>query len=244
MLKVLLASLIFALSLTTPEALAQSRATNKVRPRKAPSASPTYNYVPNLAAEPTPAPNLLPEKYFYINGLYSSANAIKYKGTAELFGAPTAFTATESTTGALGFAGGYMARTAGSFGYSGELTYELPRTSSGVEGMLGNQRLHGTYDGNPSNSVVTVSANGNYSINSSFYLFGGVNFPFTSGSGDALNGLPGFQLGSGFAFNRHYASELSYRVLRLKGSIESPGLNIKVDEATFSGLILSLQYLF
>lgn len=243
MLKVLLATIILVLNLST-DAFAQGRATQKTRPRKAPPAAPAYDYVPNPIAQTTPAPAGPPAKYYYMSGLYSSANAIKYKGSADLFGVPTAFSATESTTAALGFAGGYISRAAGSFGYSGEFAYELPRTSSGVEGTLGNQGIHGTYDGNPSNSVLTVGANGNYSFNSSLYLYGGVNFPFTSGSGESLNGLLGYQVGAGYIINRHYSSELSYRTLRLKGTIESPGLNIRVDEATFSGLILAVQYLF
>lgn len=243
-LKLLLASFIFVSGLSSVEAVAQVRATNKARPRKAPPTAPSYNYNPSPMTEVPPAPELAPSKYFYVTGLYSSANAIKYKGSADLFGVPTAFAATESTTGALGFSGGYMSRASGAFGYSGELAYELPRTSSGVEGTLGNQGIHGTYDGNPSNSVLTLGANGNYSFNSALYIFGGFNYPFTSGSGETLNGLPGYQMGAGYLFARHYASELGYRVLRLKGTIESPGLNIRVDEATFSGIILNVQYVF
>lgn len=245
MLKLLLASIILVSGLSN-EALAQYKATNKTRPRKVAPTTPAYNYTPGPIISETPAavPELAPSKYFYVTGLYSTANAIKYKGSADLFGAPTAFSATEGTTGALGFAGGYMSRAPGMLGYSGELTYELPRTSSGVEGTLGNQGIHGTYDGNPSNSVLTLSANGNYSFNSSLYIFGGLNYPFTSGSGETLNGLPGYQMGAGVMFARHYASEISYRVLRLKGTIESPGLNIRVDEATFSGLIITVQYVF
>jgi hypothetical protein len=246
-LKLLLAFFILVSGLNSVEAFAQQggRPTNKARPRKAPSMTPAYNYNPNPMTDASPAPaEVAPSKYFYVTGLYSSASAIKYKGSADLFGVPTAFSATESTTGALGFAGGYMSRVSGTFGYSSELAYELPRTSSGVEGTLGNQGIHGTYDGNPSNSVLTLAANGNYSFNSSLYIFGGINYPFTSGSGETLNGLPGYQMGAGYLFARHYASELSYRVLRLKGTIESPGLNIRVDEATFSGIILAVQYVF
>jgi hypothetical protein len=244
MLKFLLVTA-FLISGLSFEASAQNKAASKQRPRKSqPSTYPSYNYSPAPTPEPAAAPELPPTKYFYITGLYSSANAIKYKGTADLFGTPTAFTATESSTGTLGFAGGYMVREAGTFGYSGELTYELPRTSNGVEGMIGNQGLHGTYDGAPSNSVLTLSANGNYSLNSHLYLYAGVNYPFASGNGDSMKGLPGYQLGGGYVFSRHFSGELSYRTLRLQGTIDGTGLNLKVDEATFSGMLLAVQYIF
>jgi outer membrane protein with beta-barrel domain len=247
MFKLLFASTIFILS-SNPEALAQAKsAADRPRPRKAApvptTATPTYNYFPTSPPEKA-LPELPATKYYYLTGLYSSANAIKYKGSASLYGTPTAFSATESTTGALGIAGGYMVREASHFGYSGEISYELPRTSSGVEGTVGTQGVHGTYDGNPSNSVLTVAANGNYSLTEHFYLYGGVNYPFTRGDGQSLNGLFGYQVGGGYVFTRHISSEFSYRVLRLKGTIDSPGLNLQVDEAAFSGMILALQYLF
>lgn len=245
MLKLLLVTAILISGLSTQALAQQSKAASKPRSRKSqPSTYPSYNYSPAPTPEPLAVPELPPTKYFYITGLYSSANAIKYKGSADLLGTPTGFTATESTTGAFGFAGGYMVREAGKLGYSGELTYELPRTSSGVEGMLGNQGVHGTYDGAPSNSVLTLSANGNYSLSAHIYLFGGLNFPFASGNGDSMKGLPGYQLGGGYVFSRHISSELSYRVLRLQGTIDSPGLNLKIDEAIFSGILLAVQYLF
>jgi len=235
---------ILAVLISTSSAWAQNKAATKNRARK--STPPAYPaYVPStLPAEPVAPPEPPPTKHFYVTALYSSANAIKYKGSADLFGVPTGFTAAESTTGALGFAGGYISREAGRFGYSGELAYELPRTSSGVEGMLGNQAIHGKYDENPSNSVLTLAANGNYSLSSAIYIFGGINYPFTSGNGDSLNGLPGYQIGGGFAFSPNISGELSYRTLRLKGTIDSPGLNLRVDEATFSGMILAVHYLF
>jgi hypothetical protein len=245
MLKLFLATAFLVSSLGTT-VLAQSKVASKPRPRKTqPSAYPSYNYSPATTPEPSVVtPELPPTKYFYITGLYSSANAIKYKGSADLFGTPTSFTATESTTGSFGLAGGYMARESGRLGYSGELTYELPRTSSGVEGMVGNQRVHGTYDGAPSNSVLTLSANGNFSLSSHLYIYAGVNYPFANGNGGSMNGLPGFQLGGGYVFSRHISTELSYRVLRLRGTIESPELNLQIDEAAFSGILLAIQYIF
>src|SRR5216117_733231 len=100
MLKASLGSLFLILFLCAT-AGAQSKAASKARPRKtAPPAYPAYNYSPPPAEAPI-APQPPPTKRYYITALYSTASAIKYKGSADLYGVPTAFSATESTTGAF-----------------------------------------------------------------------------------------------------------------------------------------------
>jgi len=108
--------------------------------------------------------------------------------------------------------------------------------------------VHGTYDETPSNSLLTAGLNANYSFSSvGIYIFGGVNYPFTFASeeGMALTGLPGYQLGGGFFFTESISGEVSYRTIRLKGTIEAPPMStLTIDEATFNGFVFAAHYLF
>lgn len=190
----------------------------------------------------------LVDKHFFAGVLYSTASQINYKGQVDLFSTPTDFTATEDTTGAAGITGGYIFRQTNSFGFSGDLTFELPRPSNGIEGSAGNMVVRGTYDETPSNSLLTAGLNANYSFSSiGIYIFGGVNYPFTfaSGEGMSMTGLPGYQLGGGFFFTEQISGEVSYRTIRLKGTIEAPPLSpLEIEEASFSGFVFAAHYLF
>jgi hypothetical protein len=190
----------------------------------------------------------LVDKHYFAGVLYSTANQIDYKGQVELFSTPTDFTATEKTTGSAGVTGGYIFRQTNAFGFSADLTYELPRPSNGIEGSAGNMVVTGTYDDTPSNSLVTAGLNANYSFSDlGIYVFGGVNYPFTiaTGNGMSMTGLPGYQLGGGLFFTDSISGEFSYRTVRLKGTIEAPPMTpLEIDEASFSGFVFAVHYLF
>jgi hypothetical protein len=204
-------------------------------------------FSPSIPAEPVPevAPSMT-DRHIFLAVLFSSANQINYKGNLDLYGSSTPFEATEKTRGVFGLAAGYVLRRSSSFGYGGELVYELPRPSDGINGTAGGLIVHGTYEGSPSKSLLTASGNINFSFGSRAYVFAGLNYPFafTGGDGQSFSGLPGYQLGGGFSITERISAEVSYRVLRLKGAIETPPLNLHIDEATFSGLVIAVHYLF
>lgn len=181
---------------------------------------------------------------FYASALYSTANQIRYKGQANIFGTTTDFTATEGTGGALGISGGYISRRANSWGYSADLSWEFPRSSSGLQGSAGTIDLSGNYAKSPSMSLIIAAFNGNYSIGSKSYVFAGLNYPLSTRQSGSLGGLPSFQLGGGFAFTRQIAIEGAYRSLKFKGSVESASLNLQVQESSFDGFVLGMRYEF
>jgi opacity protein-like surface antigen len=242
---------LLTLSWQTQAQYSYSKPKVKANGKAKPSASSSLDtWTPSPLPTPAPPPPSavsLTDRHFFVAGIYSSANQINYKGQLNLFGTtPTDYSAVENTSGAAGLRLGYLHRREFWFGYGGDLTYEMSRSSSGVVGHGGNLTVKGTYDGSPSNSLVAAAANANFSIGSRFYFLAGVNYPlaFGGGSGQSYTGLIGYQEGAGFTFTDRLSCELSYRVLRMKGSINSSGLNISVDEATFPGFILALHYMF
>lgn len=186
------------------------------------------------------------DRHIFVSALYSSANEIHYTGQVTIAGVQTPFAAVEQSSPAAGLAGGYVVRRLNSIGFSGDLTFELPRRSSTIIGQAGNVGVHGSYEGNQSNSLLTANANANWSIGADIYIFAGLNYPLTltSGSGESLSGLPGYQGGAGYAFTDRISLEASYRVVRLKGTIDSPPFNLVIDEASLSGYLLAIHYLF
>lgn len=206
----------------------------------------SYRYSRNYPAPPrvAPATPSVLERRLFVSVLYSTADQLKYKGTVDLFGGSTAFNATETSSSALGLAGGYISRRENSFGYSADVTYELPRTSKGLQGSAGGLNVTGTYDKSPAISLIALGFNANYSLGRDVYFFGGLNYPFSSGQSGTLSGQPGYQIGGGYAFTDRISLEAGYRLLKFSGAIDSPPLNLKVKEATLSGLVLGLQYHF
>ncbi len=180
---------------------------------------------------------------FYFSVLYSSANEATYKGDTVLFGTPAAFSAKETTEGALGFAAGFRYRSPNWFGFDGAAAYELPRKSKGISGSAGTATVTGTYEGDVSTSLLGLAGNMNYSIGSSFYLSAGINFPVVFSSGNqALSGLLGYQMGGGYELTENFSLHLDYRVLRMKGIIDVPPLKLTIEEATFPGFLFYINY--
>ena len=71
-----------------------------------------------------------------------------------------------------------------------------------------------------------------------------MNFPFIFSGGDqAMSGQIGYQAGAGYAFTGTISADLQYRDLKMKGSINSPPLVLTIDQAHFSGFLLTLHYL-
>ncbi|PWU13470.1 MAG: hypothetical protein C5B49_14760 [Bdellovibrio sp.] len=198
---------------------------------------------PQPARLPPSQPRLSTGRHLFGSLLFSTANQVNYKGTANFLN--SSFTATESTNMAFGLRGGYIWRQANSFGYSGDLTFEFVRKSNGIVGTLGSGTgVHGTYDGNGGQNLWTTQINLNYSFGSDFYAFLGPNYPLTfliQGS-EKLNGLIGYQLGLGYGFSDRISLEVSYRMIRMNGPIGGGALQI--DEATLPGYILAVQYFF
>jgi hypothetical protein len=184
--------------------------------------------------------------HYFIAALFNTANEVKYKGTVNISGASLPMTATDHSSSAAGFSGGYIYRRPSGLGWSAGATGELPRHSSGITGTAGSATVRGTYSGNMSLSLFTVSAGANYSFGSDFYVFGGANYPMVLSTAETngLSGLPGYQAGVGYAFSAAWVGELGYRVDRFKGSVDSPPYHIELSEASFPGLILSVQYQF
>jgi opacity protein-like surface antigen len=237
-----LAGMLFML--TASAALARPASSTKYRTKPAPN----YNYtMPAIAPTPAPTPEtpVTIDRHWFGTVLYSSANQLLYKGTILFNGAATPFTATETTATAFGFSGGYLQRHGSSFGYSADMTFEMQRASQGLVGNGGGLNVKGVYDKAPANSLLTTALNGNYSIGESFYLFGGLNFPFIFTSGDqSMTGQMGYQVGAGYVMTENISVDAQYRTLKMKGSINNPALNLTIDEATFSGMILTVRYLF
>ncbi len=180
---------------------------------------------------------------FFVSGLYSSANEVAYKGDVSLPTYRGPFSATESTAGTFGLAGGYRYLRPYGFGFDGYVAYEFPRTSKGLTGTAGPNRLNGTYEGDVSTSLLSLVANANYSIGDLFYVVAGVNFPIVfSSSTMELQGLPGYQIGVGAKVWKQFSIELDYRVLRMKGTIDVPPMNLQIEEANFPGFVLFVHY--
>jgi hypothetical protein len=221
--------------------LAEARAV-VVKPKG--RAKPAYDAYAMPAPAPAPTPVVEKERHWYGGLLYSTANQINYRGTMNLGGTPISYTAVEKVGTSPGVSGGYIKRSPWWFGYGGELTYELPRSSQGITGSGGGLLVNGTYDQAPSNSLLILAVNGNYSLGASFYFVAGVNFPFVFSGGDqSLSGQMGTQEGLGYAFTEKISAELQYRQLVMKGSINNPSLSLGIDQATFNGFLLSVRYL-
>lgn len=227
---------------------AQKAAAQKPRalpPKKKPSAPITDN----LASD-TPQvviPEARPTGGRWTLGLvYSMADKVKYQGTTTLLTGPTDFAATDNTHAAFGLAAGYISRTPWWFGFSGELVYEMPRGSSGIDARAGTTTFRGTYEGDPKTSLLTAHVNGNYMIGSNVYVFAGLNYPFALTSSDAakLTGLLGRQYGLGVNFLDHYSIELCQRLVGMKGTIVNNALTVQVEEANLEGLLATFRYDF
>lgn len=179
--------------------------------------------------------------------VYSFANAFRYEGQVDMFGTPTAFTATDQRTGAAGFSLGYEWRKASSFGFEASATYELPRASKGLSGTAGEYTVTGTWSDPPKTAVAVATLNGNYSFGKSAYVFAGTNYPLPTGDSSAeaeFSGLPGYQAGGGYVFTRSWSAEAAYRSIRIKGRFKTGTSELIVEKADISGFLLNLNYLF
>lgn len=179
----------------------------------------------------------------YFSVLYSSANEATYKGKTVLFNTPASFSATETTEGAMGLAGGYRYLSPNWFGFDVALAYELPRKSNGIRGSAGTATVTGTYEGDVSTSLLSLTGGANFSLGESLYFSAGINVPVVYSSGNQnLQGLPGYQAGIGYFLTEHFSLHLDYRVLRMKGTIDVAPLKLTIEEASFPGFILLLNY--
>jgi hypothetical protein len=214
-------------------------------PQRAPPA-PAASDSASAPAVPGEAPVDSTRRHWYGSLLYSSADEVRYKGDVDLFGSPTPFTATEGSNPAFGLAGGYISRRRSGFGYGTGLMFEFVRKSEGIEGNAGGVVVTGNYVGSGGTNLWSTHLNGNYSFGSDFYLFLGVNYPLTflSKGAEDFRGLPGYQVGAGYAFTDRISAEAGYRMLRLKGTIDHPSISLDVEEGRMPGFILSVQYLF
>lgn len=175
--------------------------------------------------------------------LYSSANQVAYAGQTTLFGQPTSYAATEQTAGALGFSAGYIKEFGSGFGFESRLLYELPRRSSGISGMAGTYRITGVYEGEVSTSLLAAAIGMRYSLARWLSLSLGVNFPIIlSEEYTKLQGLLRYQLGVGSAITEKWSIQLQYRLLRMKGEIAAPGLQLQIDEAKLPGFVVVVEY--
>lgn len=184
---------------------------------------------------------------YHLGLIYSQADQAEYEGSTDVFGSDTPFTATEKSEPALGFSAGYIYRKPRSIGFSGGVSFEMPRESKGLKGQLGGTGFTGQYEGSaPEINLVTLDANVNYSINSSYFLFAGGNFPIVITSEDSVDfeGLFGYQYGVGRQFLDRFVLDLSYRQVRMKGIVSNSGRKLEIENAEFSGLVIGLRYLW
>lgn len=201
-----------------------------------------YNYQRAPSSESRSSGNY--DSALFASFYYSTADEGNYKGQTTYLGQTLDYTATEDTDSAPGLAAGYAYRPSRGFGFTGFAAYEFPRKSKGFHGTAGNYKITGTYSGDVSTSILTGVANAIWSYESWLYFYGGANYPMIMGGNDSikLSGQPGYQLGIGSRITQQIGAHLEYRVIRMKGQVNIPGLPLTIDEATLPGWIFSLDY--
>ena len=196
-----------------------------------------------IRKKPPPAP----AKYghWHASLVYSAASKLVYGGNVN-FSVPTRFVVTNQTTPEFGLSGGYIYTRPWAFGFSTDLMAELPRGSQGISGTAGNLQVTGTLDGNPTISLITVNASGNFSFGERLYLYAGINVPFvvSSDPSSQFSGLIGYQAGLGYIISDSFRAEAGYRLSAMTGQISSNGINFTVTEADFAGALFLLRYCF
>jgi hypothetical protein len=173
--------------------------------------------------------------------LYSTASKVD----TDISGGGNTLTSSEKSSAGFGFGFSASKMDVNKLGFDVGLTYELERTIDSSSGALNGVSFSSDYTNKPTITVITLTANANYLLDSGVYIFGGINFPKFDLKSDIIDasGKIGYQAGVGYQANAHWNIEGYLRKVNTKLDYND-GTTTGSGDGKFDGIILAAKYSF